>query len=86
VFISLPFIISTVFIPLLPAEEPLEHKFHVAHRPYRCDAGTRMEFATSTPDLIADAMMAALKWWSQFSSVESDGGKCAGRMLVNLIW
>jgi hypothetical protein len=34
-----------------------------------------MKFATSTPDLIADAMMAALKWWSQFNPVESHGGR-----------
>jgi hypothetical protein len=44
-----------------------------------------MEFATSTPDMIADAMVTALKRPSQFKPVEADGAARAGRMLAELI-
>ena len=36
-------------------------------------AGRRMEFATSTPDMIAEAMVAALKRADPFKPVEADG-------------
>ena len=43
-----------------PLQNHFEQNFHVAHRLDRYGAGRRMEFATSTPDMIADAMVAAL--------------------------
>ena len=42
-----------------PLKNHFEQNFHVAHRLDRYGAGKRMEFATSTPDMIADAMVAS---------------------------
>ena len=50
---------GTPFI-YFPLRNHFEQNFHVAHRLDRYGAGRRMEFATSTPDMIADAMVAAL--------------------------
>ena len=50
---------GTPFI-YFPLKNHFEQNFHVAHRLDRYRAGRRMEFATSTPDMIADAMVAAL--------------------------
>jgi hypothetical protein len=44
-----------------------------------------MEFATSTPDMIADAMVAALKRPASFKPVEADGATRAARMLADLL-
>ena len=44
-----------------PLKNHFEQNFHVAHRLDRYGAGRRMEFATSTPDMIAEAMLAELK-------------------------
>ena len=40
-----------------PLKNHFEQNFHVAHRLDRYGAGIRMEFASSTPDMIADAMV-----------------------------
>jgi pimeloyl-ACP methyl ester carboxylesterase/predicted glycosyltransferase len=68
-----------------PLKNHFEQNFHVAHRLDRYGAGIRMEFATSTPDMIADAMVTALKRPSQFKPVEADGAARAARMLAGLI-
>jgi pimeloyl-ACP methyl ester carboxylesterase/predicted glycosyltransferase len=68
-----------------PLKNHFEQNFHVAHRLDRYGAGIRMEFATSTPDMIADAMVAALKRPAQFKPVEADGAARAARMLAGLI-
>jgi UDP-N-acetylglucosamine:LPS N-acetylglucosamine transferase len=68
-----------------PLKDHFEQNFHVAHRLDRYGAGIRMEFATSTPDMIADAMVAALKRPAQFKPVEADGAARAARMLAGLI-
>jgi hypothetical protein len=44
-----------------------------------------MEFATSTPDMIADAMVAVLQASVRFRPVEADGAVRAARMLADLI-
>jgi len=44
-----------------------------------------MEFATSTPDMIADAMIAALQAPAGFKPVEADGAMRAARMLADLL-
>ena len=51
---------GTPFI-YFPLKNHFEQNFHVAHRLDRYGAGRRMEFATSTPDMIADAMVAVLQ-------------------------
>jgi hypothetical protein len=44
-----------------------------------------MEFATSTPDMIAAAMAAALQAPTSFKPVESDGAVRAAHMLADLV-
>jgi len=68
-----------------PLRNHFEQNFHVAHRLDRHGAGMRMEYATSTPDMIADAMVAALKTPTRFKPVEPDGARRAARMLAELI-
>jgi UDP-N-acetylglucosamine:LPS N-acetylglucosamine transferase len=68
-----------------PLRNHFEQNFHVAHRLDRHGAGMRMEYATSTPDMIADAMVAALKTPTRFKPVQPDGARRAARMLAELI-
>jgi hypothetical protein len=44
-----------------------------------------MEFATATPDMIADAMIAELQRPARFKPVEADGAARAARMLADLL-
>ena len=75
---------GTPFI-YFPLKNHFEQNFHVAHRLDRYRAGRRMEFATSTPEMIADAMIAALSAPTQFEPVEAEGAARAARMLADLI-
>jgi UDP:flavonoid glycosyltransferase YjiC (YdhE family) len=68
-----------------PLRNHFEQNFHVAHRLDRYGAGRRMEFAKSTPDMIADAMIAASGMTSNFRPVEADGAARAARMLADLL-
>ena len=68
-----------------PLKNHFEQNFHVAHRLDRYGAGRRMEFATSTPEMIAEAMVAALRAPAKFKPVEADGAARAARMLAELI-
>lgn len=75
---------GTPFI-YFPLKNHFEQNFHVAHRLDRYRAGRRMEFATSTPEMIADAMIAALSAPTRFEPVEAEGAARAARMLADLI-
>jgi pimeloyl-ACP methyl ester carboxylesterase/predicted glycosyltransferase len=68
-----------------PLENHFEQNFHVAHRLNRYKAGVRMDYAMSTPDRIADAMVAALRVPARFEPVEADGAARAARMLAELL-
>jgi len=68
-----------------PLKNHFEQHFHVAHRLERYRAGRRMEFATSTPDMIADAMVDALRAPTTFEPVEAGGAARAARMLADLV-
>ncbi len=68
-----------------PLQNHFEQNFHVAHRLDRYGAGRRMEFATSTPDMIAEAAVAALRAPTGFRPVEADGAVRAARMLAELL-
>jgi UDP:flavonoid glycosyltransferase YjiC (YdhE family) len=68
-----------------PLKNHFEQNFHVAHRLDRYGAGRRMEFATSTPEMIADAMIDVLKAPTKFKPVEADGAARAARMLADLL-
>jgi len=75
---------GTPFI-YFPLKNHFEQNFHVAHRLDRYHAGRRMEFATSTPDMIADAMVVALSAPARFAPVEAGGAAHAARMLADLL-
>ena len=68
-----------------PLQNHFEQNFHVAHRLERYGAGRRMEFATSTPDMIAEAAVAALRGPTGFKPVEAGGAARAARMLAELL-
>ncbi|MDP1841751.1 MAG: alpha/beta fold hydrolase [Reyranella sp.] len=68
-----------------PLKNHFEQNFHVAHRLDRYGAGRRMDFATSTPDMIAEAMVAALAAPRTVRPVEADGARRAARMLSDLL-
>lgn len=68
-----------------PLRNHFEQNVHVAHRLDRYRAGRRMDFATSTPDTIAEAMVAALSARTDSKPVEADGAARAARMLADLL-
>jgi pimeloyl-ACP methyl ester carboxylesterase/predicted glycosyltransferase len=68
-----------------PLRNHFEQNFHVAHRLDRYGAGKRMEFETSTPEMIADAMIVLLSTRPKFRPVEADGAARAARMLADLL-
>jgi UDP:flavonoid glycosyltransferase YjiC (YdhE family) len=68
-----------------PLKNHFEQNFHVAHRLDRYGAGRRMEFATSTSDMIAEAMVTASQAPTGFKPVEAGGAVRAARMLAELI-
>jgi pimeloyl-ACP methyl ester carboxylesterase/predicted glycosyltransferase len=68
-----------------PLRNHFEQNFHVAHRLERYRAGRRMEFATCTPEMIADGMLGALTTGCNSRPVEPDGAARAARMLAELI-
>ena len=68
-----------------PLKNHFEQNFHVAHRLDRYGAGRRMEFAASTPEMIADAMIGALRTPTRFQPVEAQGAARAARMLADLL-
>jgi UDP-N-acetylglucosamine:LPS N-acetylglucosamine transferase len=68
-----------------PLQNHFEQNYHVAHRLDRYNAGRRMDYATSTPETIAEAMVAALKQPMNFRPVESDGAMRAASMLAEIL-
>ena len=68
-----------------PLRNHFEQNYHVAHRLDRYNAGRRMDYATSTPETIAEAMVAALKQPMNFKPVESDGAIRAASMLAEIL-
>lgn len=75
---------GTPFI-YFPLKNHFEQNFHVAHRLDRYGAGRRMEFSSSTPEVIAAAIASVLNAPSPFIRVEADGAARAARMLSDLI-
>jgi UDP-N-acetylglucosamine:LPS N-acetylglucosamine transferase len=68
-----------------PLKHHFEQNFHVAHRLDRYRAGRRMDYASSTPEAIASAMLEALAGPTQFHPVAADGAARAARLLADLI-
>ncbi|WP_119421165.1 alpha/beta fold hydrolase [Desertibaculum subflavum] len=68
-----------------PLRNHFEQNFHVAHRLDRYRAGRRMDYATATPDSIADAMLDALARPTAFHPVAADGAARAARLIADLL-
>jgi len=68
-----------------PLRNHFEQNFHVAHRLERYGAGRRLDFATATPDIIAETMLAELRAPRRSRPVEADGAERAARMLAELL-
>jgi pimeloyl-ACP methyl ester carboxylesterase/predicted glycosyltransferase len=68
-----------------PLRNHFEQCFHVAHRLEQYGAGRRMDYATATPDVIATAMLEALRTPAHYRPVESDGAARAARMIGELL-
>jgi pimeloyl-ACP methyl ester carboxylesterase/predicted glycosyltransferase len=68
---------------------PLRHHFeqnlHVAHRLARYGAGRRMDFDTSSPEAIADAISAEIGRPVAYRAVEPDGARRAAERIAQLL-
>ena len=68
-----------------PLRNHFEQNFHVAHRLGQYRAGRRMDYASTTPELLAGAMLDALRSRPDFRPVEDDGAARAARMIADLL-
>ena len=68
---------------------PLRHHFeqnlHVAHRLDRYGAGRKMDFETTTPEAIAEAIAAEIGREVDYRNVENDGARRAAARLAEMI-
>jgi UDP-N-acetylglucosamine:LPS N-acetylglucosamine transferase len=68
-----------------PLRHHFEQNFHVAHRLDRYRAGRRMDYATATPEVIADAIAAELGRPVDYRPVETDGAARAAKRIAQLL-
>ena len=68
-----------------PLRHHFEQNFHVAHRLERYRAGRRMDYATSDPDTIAEAIAAELGRPVEYRPVETDGAARAANLIAQLV-
>jgi hypothetical protein len=68
-----------------PLGHHFEQNFHVAHRLDRYRAGRRMDYATSDPAAIADAIAAELGRPVDYRPVETDGATRAASLIAQLV-
>jgi pimeloyl-ACP methyl ester carboxylesterase len=68
-----------------PLAHHFEQNFHVAHRLDRHRAGRRMDYASSDPDAIADAITAEISRAVDYRPVETDGAGRAASLIAELI-
>jgi predicted glycosyltransferase len=68
-----------------PLAHHFEQNFHVAHRLDRHGAGRRMNFATSDPDAIAQAIAAEVGHTVDYRPVVTDGAARAASLIADLI-
>ena len=68
-----------------PLHNHFEQQFHVHHRLQQYRAGRRMDYATATPDHLAEAMVQALNRPVDFRLVEAHGAQSAAKMLAELL-
>jgi predicted glycosyltransferase len=68
-----------------PLENHFEQNRHVVHRLQRYRAGRRMDFATSTPEVLAEAIAAEIDRPIDYRPVDSDGAARAARLIAELL-
>lgn len=68
-----------------PLAHHFEQNFHVAHRLDRYRAGRRMNYATTDPDTIADAIAAEVGRAVDYRPVETDGAARAASLIAELV-
>jgi UDP:flavonoid glycosyltransferase YjiC (YdhE family) len=68
-----------------PLAHHFEQNFHVAHRLDRYRAGRKMDFATSDPDVIADAIAVEIGRQVDYRPVAGDGAAQAARLIAELL-
>jgi predicted glycosyltransferase len=68
-----------------PLAHHFEQSFHVAHRLDRYRAGRRMDYATSDPDAIADAIAVEIGRPVDYRPVAGDGAARAARLIAELL-
>jgi UDP:flavonoid glycosyltransferase YjiC (YdhE family) len=68
-----------------PLRHHFEQNFHVAHRLEQYGAGRRMDYASATPEVIAQAMLGELGRRTAYRPVEADGAARAARMIAELL-
>ena len=68
-----------------PLAHHFEQNFHVRHRLDRYRAGRRMDYATSDPDTIADAITAEIGRTVDYRPVETDGAARAASLIAELL-
>lgn len=68
-----------------PLAHHFEQCFHVDHRLRRYGAGRRIDYATTDPDGIAEAIVAELRRPTRSQPVETDGAARAAALLAELV-
>jgi pimeloyl-ACP methyl ester carboxylesterase len=68
-----------------PLAHHFEQNFHVRHRLDRHRAGRRMDYASSDPDAIADAITAEIDRAIDYRPVETDGAARAAKLIAELV-
>jgi UDP:flavonoid glycosyltransferase YjiC (YdhE family) len=68
-----------------PLERHFEQRFHVRHRLERYGAGRMIDYASSTPESIADGLVAALAGGASPADVERDGAARAAALIAELL-
>jgi pimeloyl-ACP methyl ester carboxylesterase/predicted glycosyltransferase len=68
-----------------PLAHHFEQNFHVAHRLDRYRAGRRMDYASSDPDTIADAITDELGREVDYRPVETDGAARVAKLIAQLL-
>jgi predicted glycosyltransferase len=68
-----------------PLRNHFEQNFHVAHRLDRHRAGRRMDFATATPEVIAQAIADEIGREVSYRPVDADGAARAASLIAQLL-
>jgi pimeloyl-ACP methyl ester carboxylesterase/predicted glycosyltransferase len=68
-----------------PLGHHFEQNFHVRHRLERYGAGRRMDFATATPETIAQAIADEIGHVVEYRPVETDGAARAAALIAELL-